>query len=169
LRLPTTIEAVELAGLFLAHFIGGLLPLWGSWLLLTLSKESASITDFIRHGEFLLYSASLLPTAAFLMLRDFKTPFPQRLIVGLVIIFLLVVSSLMFAGVFTITRHDVETTRPSVNVPFLAWVSIPLYLISLIAMLIATFFDMIVLSFDPLEKQERDEKNLAEQFRKLKG
>lgn len=168
LRRPTAKEGRELFGLFASHFIGGLLPLWGSWLLLVLAKEWAPFSEFIRHGEFLLYAASLLPTAAFLVLRDLKSPFPHRMLLGLVTIFLLVVSTLGFAGVFIVTRHDAAAGVSSVDIRVLMWVSIPLYVVALFATLTATFFDMIVLGYDPLQKQEQDERDLAEQFRKIK-
>jgi hypothetical protein len=168
IRWPNRQERGELCGLFAAHFIGGLLPLWGSWLLIKLIQESASFTEFIRHGEFLLYAASILPTAAFLVLRDLKAPFPKRLLLGLLVIFFLVVATLLFAVVFIKTRNDAPAAPPSIDVVFLGWVSIPLYLLSLALMLLTTFFDMLIASYDPIVQQKREESEFAKLFRELK-
>ena len=98
--------------------VGGLMPVWGGFFLLKLLSQSPDIYTFTQHGEFALYSASLLSAASYVItkeirlsfvlgitgesqnqgLRDrIKITFPGHRLFLLLIIILLLLSSFSFA------------------------------------------------------------------------
>ena len=56
----------------------------------------------------------------------------------------------------------------SINVSFLAITSLPIYLLSLAVTLTATFFDMLVATYDPHKEDRQEQSDLQSEFRKLK-
>ena len=116
IRRPTSEEWRLSAGWLIATIVGGLLPLWGSYLMLKLGGESVFVADFVSHGEFALYSASLLAPVFFIILRELPAGFPFRLWIGLVSVVLLLISALTFGCVFWIDRVPEGAVAPVLNV-----------------------------------------------------
>lgn len=83
LRLPNKQELYRTAAWLFAHLFCGLMPLWGSWLLLKLAKQSTGLSDYVSHGEFCLYTAALAGTTLFMILRKERHPLRGRLWIGL--------------------------------------------------------------------------------------
>ena len=58
------------------------------------------MSDFVSHGEFAIYAASLVSPASYLILRDYKRTifFPGRILLGLCALVLLVFSVMIFSA-----------------------------------------------------------------------
>ena len=150
-------ELTQLGSWLGAQVVFGLLPLWGSYLLVKLFGATTQWSDYVQNGEFALYSAAIATTGLFLVFRELPAPFPYRAGLGLVLAVTLVISTLLFAGVFVATRLPTQPgALPSLNVPWLSNVSIPLYVAALGATVVATLIDMLRGSYDAgaLSKQQ---------------
>jgi hypothetical protein len=80
--------------------LGGLLPIWGTVLLLLLFGQQVQLQSLMQNGEFVLYSASFFGGALYLIMRDFRTRlFPSRGLIGFTAVSLLLLSALIFSGV----------------------------------------------------------------------
>src|ERR1041385_911231 len=92
---PVYSENAHLLGYTL---LGGLAPLWISWIRRAFRTGSfPNVTEFAHGGEFSLYAAALVAPAAYLILYDGKkTPFPKRLSYGLAMLVLWVFSILAY-------------------------------------------------------------------------
>ncbi len=78
--------------------LGGLLPLWGGATFLWVLSSDLSPSGFVDHGEFAIYSAGLLAPALFVVVREYKAPFPERAGWALFTVALLIVALLFFAA-----------------------------------------------------------------------
>ena len=152
LQRPTGEELKQLPAWLAAHVLGGLLPLWGSFLLLKLFSTDTELDDYVRHGEFALYAAAIAGSGLYLIFRELPAPFPYRTGLGIFSILILLSSAIIFAGVFVATRlADQPETLPPLNLGLLSAISIPLYLAALVSTVGATLLDMLRVSYDPRE------------------
>ena len=156
----------ESFGWLVATLLGGLLPLWGSYVLFWLKGPSPQFSEFVRHGEFALYSASLLAAALFLILRDWAIGyFPFRMLFGMVVVAALLIATIIFAGVFEANQAD--DPAKILNINFLRPFSVGLYVVTLILAFIVTLIDMVGVTVDPQELQAEQDADLAEDFHAL--
>ncbi len=152
-----------------AHVLGGLLPLWGSLILLRLFSRETTLFDYVRNGEFSLYAAALSGTSLFLILRGLPTTPPRRMGFGIVSVLCLAVSTILFAGVFISTRlTEVPDALPPLNLHWLAWLSIAFYILALVTTLWASRIDDRT-SFDVRKIPQDDFTELASRFRTTRG
>jgi len=95
---------------------GGLMPVWGGFLLLKLFSQNPTMQTFTQNGEFALYSTSTLAAAFYVISKEsglnlFRAParendvlghirvgFPGRRLLGTTIFVLTVVSAFLFTG-----------------------------------------------------------------------
>jgi hypothetical protein len=86
------------------NVLGSFMPIWGSFFLLRLSGQAFVIRDFMKHGEFALYTAAFLAPALQLIVRNLRN---KRYILrtGSVLLCLagLLISAIVYAGVVTMT------------------------------------------------------------------
>lgn len=146
-----------------SHAIGGLLPLWGSFLLLALFSQKTSFEDYVQQGEFALYAASVLGTAFYLILRELRPPFPGRVALGLIAVVLVVAATLLFAGVFVGTRIP-DSKLPTIDIRILSWSSLGIYVSSVVVTLIAMFIDLRRAAYDLRAESQRQIEELAESY-----
>jgi hypothetical protein len=164
---PSKRNWYESLGWLGATLLGGLLPLWGSYMLFWVRGPSPSFGEFVRHGEFALYSASLLAAAFFLVLREWQEGFfPFRMIFGMVTMAALLLSAIIFAGVFEANRTAQGAN--SLNMPFLVPFSIGLYVFTLALCFLITLIDMVGFTYEPQEVQAEEIAELASDFHALK-
>lgn len=74
----------------------GLLPVYGGALLLVLLRSRVSWSRFADRGEFAIYAAGLLAAALLVVFHEYKVGFPERAMLGLFTVFLLVLAALLF-------------------------------------------------------------------------
>ena len=105
--------------------LGGLVPIWGQIILLTLFSRHFGIFDLLKHGEFALYSAAFFAPALYLVIKDFREiRFVRRQLFVLIAGFALFIAALVYAGLVTVTSFSdqLEALRYVVNESFLSWV-----------------------------------------------
>jgi hypothetical protein len=166
LATPSKNQWYESIGWLIATLLGGLLPLWGGYLLLQLKGASPPLAEFVRHGEFALYSASILAAACFLVLREWPSGFfPYRIIFGMTMLAGMLVATLIFAGVFEANQN--EDTAKALNMQFLQLFSVGLYAIALASAYTVTLIDLVGCTVDPREVQAEQDAELASEFHAL--
>lgn len=117
--------------------IGSLIPVWGGAVLTLLYSGHPSIDDYTNHGEFALYSASLLAPALYIVLKESnRKVIKSSQIFIFAIVLLLLLSVLVFAGVGTPGRVGVK-----LDIVFLRNISILLYLIAIIISFLISVLD----------------------------
>lgn len=79
---------------------GGLLPLYGGAFFLWVLFSRFSWANLVDHGEFGIYSASVLASGLFVVSREYKVPFPERATWVLAAVVLLVLSVFVFSAAF---------------------------------------------------------------------
>ena len=168
LRVPSQDERYQILKWFACYVLCGLLPLWGGYGLSRLLGHDTPVGDYVGRGEFFLYTASLIGATLFLVLRDFAHAFPFRGAILLGSIVLLVLAVLFFGGVFTSSHQPPAPTTAALDMSYLAWTSIMVYLVSLVIAIFAQYVDIIAISFDPRRNEEEDASNLAQQMRAIK-
>ncbi|MBI4293126.1 MAG: hypothetical protein HY661_16760 [Betaproteobacteria bacterium] len=88
-------------------FVTGLLPLWGTIVLLALLSQKISVSHLMANGEFVLYAASYAGGAIYLVMRDFrKTIFPSRVWMMILLVVIVLISTLIFSGITSLTLVD---------------------------------------------------------------
>ena len=168
LRCPTKHELYRIGAWLFTHLFCGLLPLWGSWLLLRLGKQTTDLSDYVSHGEFCLYAAALAGTTLFAILREGHRPLRGCLLIGLLAAALLVSAALVFAGAFTLNYKSGVSIPLQLDITFLAGVSMVLYLLALVTAVITYFLEELRGSYDPRTAQSREQGALARKFHSIK-
>lgn len=93
----------------LLSLIGGLLPIWGSYLIGRLISQETTLDLFIRNGELALFCASVISASFYNITKDYlpsnlrtnkiiKMTFPNQSIFILIGVVILIVSVLLFAA-----------------------------------------------------------------------
>lgn len=104
----------------------GLLPLWGTAMLLTLFGRPYDIYDLLRNGEFVLYAASFVTGGLYSVRHDI---FPVRNALLMTLIVLLVIATLVFA-VISVLNIGANPTWLRVDRTALQLISIGVFAIS---------------------------------------
>src|SRR5436190_9867243 len=103
---------------------GGLMPLWGSGLVLGLLGLSPPFMDYIRHGEFMLYAAAFLAPAFYQLHRELPRNFPGRSGLGLATGLAWMVSGMIFGGLIAYSRWcEVHSQTMTIHDGWLAGLS----------------------------------------------
>lgn len=93
----------ESIGLTILTLVGGLAPLWIGWVFAMARKETPTLVDLARNGEFALYSSALVaPAFYFLVTQRTAAPFASRLLfatTGIVLLLLGVVAYCIVAPI----------------------------------------------------------------------
>lgn len=77
----------------------GLLPLWGTVLILSLLSKQYTFYDLLRNGEFVLYAASFVTGGLYSLRHDI---FPLRNLTTIALVLVLIAASLVFATISVI-------------------------------------------------------------------
>jgi hypothetical protein len=55
------------------NLLGSLMPIWGTYFVLKLHQQPFHLNDFVKHGEFALYTAAFLAPALQLVVSNIKS------------------------------------------------------------------------------------------------
>ncbi len=149
--------------------VGGLIPLWATYVLLRLFSVRVDWFEFSRHGQFAIYSASLITAAVFLVERELWQTFPRRRCFVLFLIVGLIVSALLFAGVTAAKTPPADKRTIILDEVFLANTSIGLYIVSLALGTWAVFVNNVRTQLDLKATEERKISQLGKDFDALGG
>src|SRR6266567_5690232 len=84
---------------FCFSVIGGLFPLLATAFVLVIASQQIHLRTFTENGEFALYAAVYVSGGLYIVVRDFKKPFPSRVLIVLLLVVLLLVSALLFVSI----------------------------------------------------------------------
>ncbi len=102
--------ALSAGGVWLAWgLVAGLLPLWGTSILLLLFGKGVKIYELLRNGEFVLYAASFIGGSLFTIRRDI---FPSKNLLNLSLIATLMASTLIFAAITVASMSQAPGPNP---------------------------------------------------------
>lgn len=156
-----------------AIMVGGLFPVWGSSVLLKLFSQDITWMDFIKNGEFALYSTAALAPALYLITKDdakdkLKMPFLDKNVFGTIIFILGGLAVLIFAGVLSIKNNEIMQNS-ILDVNFLAISSLSIYALSMLIIFILTLADNILTDqkLNPYKMLNEDAEILSSDFDKL--
>lgn len=166
LRCPSGDDLTACATWLAFTLLGGLLPLWGTYFLTLIQNRHSSLYDYVGRAEFALYAAAAASAALFVVSRDLKAPFPCRSWMALVCIALLALSLLLFCGVFNSTPPDPANVPGSLNISFLAWSSIVVFIFAIIASAVVFLIDIQVAEYDPRRVAEQQISDLSKAVEK---
>jgi len=151
--------------------IGGLVPVWGGWVLFRLISKPVGFSDFSSNGEFAIYSSAMLAPSLYLILKDLKTSnFLYRHFFALVSIFGLALALILFAGVTAVKSGGIVTAK--IDQPFLTKVTLLLFVGSVFVSYLVTALDneRIGIDIDEVRRvRDGQVKSLEKQFDDLGG
>jgi len=142
-------------------FVGSLVPVWGGAILIRLFSRWTGWFEFFRHGEFSIYSASLLSSTLYLMVKGTKELKATIIwpIIGLLI------SAFLFAGVTS--KNLFSSDKIILDEQFLFNFSWPLFSFSVLSFFFINLFINIHTSADVKKMAEEGYENLESNFDKL--
>ncbi len=150
----------DIGMLFLFIAVGALFPVFASPVLLIVWSENVQWSQFATHAEFTLYTASILMSAMFLVVRDYKKdPFPNQAMLVLLFVLLLLFATLVFAGVAGRSQGG-----KSFNERFVIWSSLLAFLFSVVVAFFVTLVDNVRTGFD-IRKLQKLQKTQQEQLK----
>lgn len=146
--------------------IGGLLPLWGLFVVLYATNQPVTLNAFSQNGEFALYSASFASAALYVIFKekpewlkkllkenskstskdDTQKDFPAKMLYLLSYLFILAATTLLFG---LVTLVNTPGSNLSLNVNFLSNSTLAVFLISLFLSYITTVVDNYLITYDP--------------------
>ncbi len=145
------------------NVLGGLMPIWGTFVLLRIYGQEIRYADMARHGEFALYSAAFLAPALQIIFRHVRsTKFVLGAGSGLVGIAGLVVAALSYAGIATALLRPTEA--PPLNLSFVVRFSTGLLILSIGFALLVAFVENQSINFNIRELERKSEDELKARF-----
>ena len=163
LKSTTRQHWAETFGALVFTIVFSLMPIWIGAVTQYLLSRPPDWMDYLRHGEFGLYSAAMLAPAIYLILNDLKEPFPRRGAFGLLAFVMLALSVTVYVGVTTIV--NVSETVFLLNESFLAHLSVWLYLASVVFALLVTVVDKYLVEGHVRAMYGFEQAELRDQFR----
>jgi hypothetical protein len=149
----------------------GLFPMWATAALLLITREPLRLSNFTDHGEFLLYTASYVGGALYLVLKDFrKKAFPSRSPLTFILCTILILSTLYFGAITLIdvlSRTGVPQAAQFLNVEMLRFVSIALLPVSCILGYVINVADNVRYTPNIQGIQDKQFQKLSTDFDKL--
>jgi hypothetical protein len=142
------------------NLLGSLMPIWGTYFLLRLHHQQFYLNDFVKHGEFALYTAAFLTPALQLVVTNIRNA-KYVLGTGTVLFALagLVVAVNIYSGV------AVGLPSPQqIDEHFLFLVSVILFLSSLAFAFLVTLIEYQVANPNPRKSEAEDSRELNERF-----
>lgn len=152
--------------LILFTLVGGLAPLWIGLLIVQSTSGSPQLLDFAAHGEFALYTASLLAPCIYLVVQESaETPFVGRTFFVLLAFF----GILLAVASYTMVAPETSKVIPfaPLDRAFIGHGTISLFCISLILSLTITTLEN-ARTYPPIHKIEKSqESELENEFDRL--
>jgi hypothetical protein len=143
LRRPTRPEVNDIV-VWLSLTLGlGLLPTWGGAFVKFVWAKPLDLADFVIHGEFALYTASIVSGTCYIVCRDLPgVPFPFRPWFVVTTVFLALWAGLISGGLF------LGATGPP-SVYRLAWLTIPTFIVAIFLSMLAMALERQISLPDP--------------------
>lgn len=141
------------------NVLGSFMPIWGSFFLLKLYGQPFNWNDFVKHGEFALYTASFLAPALQVVIRNIRD---ARYVLGsgsvLLALFGLLCSAIIYASIATSIAAKLSSTI-QIDEPFLFQVSFILFPVSFTFAVVVTLIEnqMSTPNVSAIEKDQREE------------
>lgn len=143
---------------------GGLMPVWGGMLILIMFGKWGGFEKFFIHGEFAIYSATLLAPSYYLIQKNNKRPLN---IFKLIIFLGLLINAILFAGV---SVNDVFTPiQIRFDILFLVYATLSTFVVSIFILFFTQLFDNARISPNIEEIKSEEMKSLDDDFSKLGG
>ena len=151
----------------------GLFPLWATIALVSVTRRPLQLSDLADNGEFLLYAASYVGGALYLVLRDFRTkPFPSRSVLTLALTTVLVLATLFFAAVALIGflgKSGIPGVLGFVDVESIRTISVILLPVACVLGYVINVADNVRFTPDLPEITKKQFKKLNDEFNQLGG
>ncbi|MFT3878765.1 MAG: hypothetical protein QM703_03780 [Gemmatales bacterium] len=98
----------------------GLLPTWLLLLVQILTKKNPDLSDYVSHGEFALYTASILSGTLYIVSRNNPSGyFPMRPLLITVIVILIILSTLLSTIIYVKDSSIIDTNLyAKLTIPF---------------------------------------------------
>lgn len=164
---------------FMYVVLGGLLPIWGGYLLYLLLTRDITFLQFAGSGELALYSAALVTPALYLVSRDASDPFVHRGLFILSGLIFLSLSVLLFSAATSVTitpasdggilSGHIEGSTQGLDTTLLIKLSSILLATSAIYAFLVNLLDVVLIGFDPAVNAADERKRLANAFRRAGG
>lgn len=143
--------------------IGGLLPLWGTAIVLLLFGQSISLYGLLKNGEFVLYAASFAGGAMYVISRDI---FPSRNALNFLLVLLLLISLSVFVAITVISVSN-KPEWLNIKENALTWISIIVIVATTLLCFLITIAEASGFGFDVPAALKRDEKKLEKDLDQL--
>jgi len=146
----------------------GLFPLWMGFFIFLVFQKNPRLIDFSDNGEFLIYGATMLAAAIYIVLKDYKTSkFRFRRLIATGCVVILIFIAVLFTG---ITAANTDRLRFfDVSRAFIRTMSYWIYFISIALAFFLTGLDNRRTRVDILEERELQLKTLEQDFDKVGG
>ena len=129
---------------------GAGLPVYGGWFLLTLLSRRVGFVDFCRDGEFVLYSAAILGATLHLISKGGRRDmFVNMRFFVLLSFILLLLATLIFAGVTVASLGDSTEVSVIVNQKLLIPSSIVILILTILVAFLVNLLDSVRFRPDP--------------------
>lgn len=141
--------------------VGSLVPVYGGAILIRLFSRWASFSVLFQHGEFSIYSASLLTSTLYLTVKGSKEIKATIIwpIIGLLL------SAFLFAGVTT--KNIFSSEKIILDQEFLFYFSLVLFSFSALSYFVANLCENVRTSLDIRSSAEEEYKGLKTNFEGL--
>lgn len=145
------------------NVIGGLVPLWGTAILLSIFEKPIVLFDFLKGGEFILYAASFIGGAMYVIRRDI---FPSRNFLNILFYVLWAICLLVFAAI-TVTAIGGNPGWLKISPDTLTSMSVGVLFFSIAACFLIAVAEALGVGVDVPDALKRDENKLNASFDKL--
>lgn len=142
------------------NVIGGLVPLWGTAILLSLFDKPIVLFDFLKGGEFILYAASFIGGAMYVIRKDI---FPSRNLLNILFYILWAICLLVFAAI-TVTAIGGNPGWLKIGQDTLTSVSIIVLITSITVCFLIAVAEALGVGIDVPDALKSDEKKLNATF-----
>lgn len=148
--------------------LGSLLPVYISIIILCILKQPFGFTDFTGHAEFGIYSATILASSAYVVLKDFRNrPFPRRAIFGGIIVLGLITASAIYATVTIADKIAILRDFFPLDQKLIMCFSLILFGSSIVVAYLVNILDSVITNLDLESFKAKVESTLDKEFDEL--
>ncbi|CAN5488226.1 hypothetical protein BH11PLA2_BH11PLA2_52170 [soil metagenome] len=122
----------------------GLLPTWFILISKIYRHQDLTLSDYVMHGEFALYTTSIITTVFFLASRNYKKPtFPYRPMFILIGLAFTLFSSFIYLDLSSGIKGQISDVM-------IAFITITIFVLSMIACMLAMHFEKNMVTVHPV-------------------
>jgi hypothetical protein len=159
LRWPSRRELSDVGIWVVLTLVLGLLPLTGGMAIRILWQKPFAFADFVIHGEFALYTASIVSGTLYIVCREFQTNFPLRPWFVTFTVLLALWASLISGGIFL-----GDNAPPSATL--MAFATVPTFVVAMLLAVAAMLLERQLPLTDPHALADLQQEDLAKKVRK---